>query len=237
MESLKAVLPILGIVMVLCFSVAPISPGIVLTFLVGAVFLIVGMMFFTLGAEMAMTPMGERVGTCMTRSRKLSVVVALSFLLGFIITISEPDLQVLAEQVPSIPNLVLIVSVAIGVALFLVLALLRMLFSIPLPPLLMISYAVIFLLSLFVPGDFLAVAFDSGGVTTGPMTVPFIMALGLGVSAIRSDRHAADDSFGLVALCSVGPILSVLVLSLIYHPESGAYAPAAIPQVEDTLSL
>ena len=237
MESLKAVLPILDIVMVLCFSVAPISPGIVLTFLVGAVFLIAGMMFFTLGAEMAMTPMGERVGTCMTRSRKLSVVVALSFLLGFIITISEPDLQVLAEQVPSIPNLVLIVSVAIGVALFLVLALLRMLFSIPLPPLLMLSYAVIFLLSLFVPGDFLAVAFDSGGVTTGPMTVPFIMALGLGVSAIRSDRHAADDSFGLVALCSVGPILSVLVLSLIYHPESGAYAPAAIPQVEDTLSL
>ncbi|MDO4356769.1 MAG: DUF1538 domain-containing protein, partial [Clostridia bacterium] len=237
MESLKAVLPILGIVMILCFSVAPISPGIVLTFLVGAVFLIVGMMFFTLGAEMSMTPMGERVGTCMTRSRKLSVVVILSFLLGFIITISEPDLQVLAQQVPSIPNQVLIISVAIGVGLFLVLALLRMLFSKPLPPLLLISYAVVFLLSIFVPKDFLAVAFDSGGVTTGPMTVPFIMALGVGVSAIRYDRHAADDSFGLVALCSVGPILSVLLLGMIYHPESGAYTAPVIPQIDDTISL
>ena len=130
----------------------------------------------------------------------LWVVVALSFLLGFIITISEPDLQVLAQQVPAVPNLTLILAVACGVGVFLVVALLRMLFSIALPPLLVCFYAVIFILAFFVPKEFLSVAFDSGGVTTGPMTVPFIMALGVGISATRSDRHAADDSFGLVAL-------------------------------------
>lgn len=236
-ESLKAVLPIIGIVLVLCFSIAPIEPGILMAFLVGAVLLIVGMMFFTLGVELSMTPMGERVGTCMTQTRKLWLMIGMSFILGFIITISEPDLQVLAEQVPSIPNMVLILAVACGVGLFLVVALLRMLFGIALPHMLVFFYAVIFILACFVPKDFLAVAFDSGGVTTGPMTVPFIMAFGIGISAIRSDKHAADDSFGLIALCSIGPILSVLVLGLIYHPEGGAYVPAAVPDIADSVEL
>ncbi|MDD7388063.1 MAG: DUF1538 domain-containing protein [Lachnospiraceae bacterium] len=236
-EALSAVLPIIGIVLVLCFSVAPVSPGILLCFLLGAVLLITGMMFFTLGAEMAMTPMGERVGTCMTRTRKLWVMILLAFLLGFIITISEPDLQVLANQVPSIPNMVLILSVACGVGIFLVAALLRMLFGISLPPLLILFYAVVFLLACFVPESFLSVAFDSGGVTTGPMTVPFIMALGIGVAAIRNDRHASDDSFGLVALCSVGPILSVLILGMIYHPQESNYAAAGIPEIVSSVEL
>lgn len=236
-EALVAVLPILVIVLLLCFSVAPISPSILLCFLIGAVLLILGMMFFTLGAELSMTPMGEKVGTCMTKSKKLTLIVFLSFLLGFIITVSEPDLQVLAGQVPSIPNHILIASVAGGVGLFLVLALLRMLFRIPLPPLLVFFYILAFALTLFVPDDFLSVAFDSGGVTTGPMTVPFIMALGVGVSAIRNDRHAADDSFGLVALCSIGPILSVLILGMIYHPAENSYVPPMIPSVEDSVAL
>jgi len=170
-EALVAVLPIIVIVLLLCFSVAPISPSILLCFLIGAVLLILGMMFFTLGAELSMSPMGEKVGTCMTKSKKLSVIVSLSFLLGFIITVSEPDLQVLAGQVPSIPNGILIGAVAGGVALFLVIALLRMLFRIPLPPLLIFFYMLVFVLALFVPDDFLSVAFDSGGVTTGPMIV------------------------------------------------------------------
>lgn len=236
-EALVAVLPIIVIVLFLCFSVAPISPSILLCFLIGAVLLILGMMFFTLGAELSMTPMGEKVGTCMTRSKKLTLIVSLSFLLGFIITVSEPDLQVLAGQVPSVPSGILIAAVACGVGLFLVLALLRMLFRIPLPPLLIVFYLLIFILTLFVPDDFLSVAFDSGGVTTGPMTVPFIMALGVGVSAIRNDRHAADDSFGLVALCSVGPIISVLILGMIYHPAGSSYVPPAIPSVEDSVAL
>ena len=236
-EALQAVLPIIGLVLLLSFTIAPISPSILLCFLIGGILLIVGIVFFTLGAELAMSPMGERVGTAMTQSKKLWVVVALSFLLGFIITISEPDLQVLAQQVPAVPNLTLILAVACGVGVFLVVALLRMLFSIALPPFLVCFYAVIFILAFFVPKEFLSVAFDSGGVTTGPMTVPFIMALGVGISATRSDRHAADDSFGLVALCSIGPILAVMMLGLIYNPDSAAYTPPVIPEIADSKQL
>ena len=161
METGKAVLPVLGIVLLLCFSIAPISPGILMAFLVGAVFLMLGMLLFSLGVEMSMTLMGERVGTCMTKTRKLGIVILMGFVLGFIITVSEPDLQVLAEQVPSVPNLILIVAVAVGVGIFLVVALLRMLFSVALPPLLVAFYLAVFLLAFFVPDSFLAVAFDS----------------------------------------------------------------------------
>ena len=217
LEALQAVLPIVAIVLVLCFTIAPVSPSILLCFLLGAVLIVVGIMFFTLGAEMSMTPMGERVGAVLTRSRKLPVILGVGFLLGFLITISEPDLQVLANQVPSIPNQTLIFSVAAGVGLFLTVAFLRMLLGVALPPLLVAFYGLVFVLAAFVPREFLAVAFDSGGVTTGPMTVPFIMALGVGVSAIRGDRHAADDSFGLGALCSVGPILAVELWQLFHE--------------------
>lgn len=236
-EAVSAVLPIICIVLLLCFVAAPISPSILLCFLMGAVLLLVGMMFFTLGAEIAMSPMGERIGTCMTKSKKLWLVLGLSFLLGFIITISEPDLQVLAQQVPAVPNMVLILSVACGVGVFLIVAFLRMLFGIPLPPLLLVFYTAIFILAFFVPKDFLSVAFDSGGVTTGPMTVPFIMALGIGISSIRSDRHATDDSFGLVALCSIGPILAVMILGMIYNPQEASYVPPVIPEIVDSVQL
>lgn len=236
-EALTAVLPIIGIVLVLCFSIAPISPSILLCFLMGAVLLITGMMFFTLGAEIAMTPMGEQVGSCMTRTKKIGIIIILSFLLGFIITISEPDLQVLAGQVPSIPNSVLILTVACGVGLFLVFALVRMLFSIPLTTLLLLFYGAVFVLAYFVPDSFRAVAFDSGGVTTGPMTVPFIMALGIGVSSIRSDRNAEDDSFGLVAMCSIGPILAVLFLGMVFKPQSGSYSADLLPEISNSIEL
>ena len=237
LESLQAVLPIVAIVLVLCFSIAPVSPSILLCFLLGAAMIIVGIMFFTLGAEMSMTPMGERVGTMLTRSRSLPLIIGVGFLLGFLITISEPDLQVLANQVPSIPNSTLIFSVAGGVGLFLVVAFLRMLFGVALPRLLVVFYGLIFLLAAFVPKEFLSVAFDSGGVTTGPITVPFIMALGVGVAAIRSDRHAADDSFGLVALCSIGPILAVLILGIAFQASDSAYIPPVVPEVQDSVEL
>ena len=237
MEALRAVLPIVGIVMVLCFSVAPISASILLCFLMGAVMIMAGIMFFTLGAEMSMTPMGERVGTAITGSKKLWLVILLSFILGFIITISEPDLQVLAQQVPTVPNRTLILTVAAGVGLFLVAALLRMLFSVALPHMLIGFYALVFLLVPFVPESVLAVAFDAGGVTTGPMTVPFIMALGVGISAVRNDRHAADDSFGLVALCSIGPVLAVMILGMIFRPHAGAYVPPVLPEITDSAEL
>ena len=236
-ESLGAVLPIIGIVLVLCFSIAPIPNSVLMTFVVGAVLLIIGMMFFTLGAEMAMTPMGERIGTKLTNTRKISVVIVLCFILGFIITISEPDLQVLAEQVPSIPNYTLIIAVATGVGIFLVAAVLRMLFGIPLAHMLLNLYPIIFILASIVPQEFLTVAFDSGGVTTGPMTVPFIMALGIGFSAVRSDKHAENDSFGLVALCSVGPILAVLLLGLLYHPGESGYEQTMIVKTDNSVEM
>ncbi len=236
-EALASVLPITVIVLVLCFSFAPLPVDILLAFLVGAALLIVGMGFFTLGAEAAMTPIGEQAGAKMASSRKLWLIVLLSFLIGVVVTISEPDLQVLANQVPSIPNMLLIGAVAVGVGVFLVVALLRILFQVPLQWLIVGSYTIVFLLAgFFVPKDFLAVAFDSGGVTTGPMTVPFIMALGLGVSSIRSDESAAQDSFGLVSLCSVGPILAVLLLAMQF-PASGAYTPSAMPEAADSRAL
>ena len=236
-ESLQAVLPIVCIVLVLCFSVAPISPSILLCFLMGAVMIVLGLMFFTLGAETSMTPMGEKVGAAMTRTKSLWIIVPVSFILGFIITISEPDLQVLAQQVPSIENAVIVLSVALGVGIFLVVALLRMLFGIPLNYLLVGCYILVFGLTPFVPESFWAIAFDSGGVTTGPMTVPFIMALGVGISAIRSDRHAVNDSFGLVALCSVGPILAVMALGMVFQPDGSSYVPPVMPEIADSGEL
>lgn len=236
-ESLAAVLPILAIVLILSFTIAPLPTSVLMAFLFGAVLLVVGMMFFSLGAELAMSPMGERVGACITKTRRVGIMLTLGFLLGFLITISEPDLQVLANQVQAVPNMVLIVTVAVGVGLFLCFAMLRMLLSVPLNTMLVGFYIVVFVLAMFVPKDFLAVAFDSGGVTTGPMTVPFIMAMGVGVSAIRSDKHSANDSFGLVALCSIGPILAVLILGLIFRPDGGSYTAVVIPEIGDSAAL
>ena len=142
----------------------------------------------------------------------------------------------LAEQVSSVPNLVLIMSVALGVGVFLVAALVRILFGIALAPILFIFYTIIVILALFVPKNFLAVAFDSGGVTTGPMTVPFIMVLGVGISAIRNDKHAENDSFGLVALCSIGPIIAVLILGMLYSTDS-SFAEDIIYEVSDSVEL
>lgn len=236
-EALVAVLPIVGIVLVLCFSIAPVQPAILMVFLMGALLIVLGMMFFTLGAEMSMTNMGERVGSHMTKTRNLPLIALLSFILGLIVTVSEPDLQVLASQFPGILSNTLVLVVGAGVGLFLVLAILRILLGLGLNFMLIALYAGVFALAFFVPADFRPLAFDSGGVTTGPMTVPFIMALGLGISSIRNDSSAADDSFGLVALCSVGPILAVLILGLLFESgESNVHA-MEVPHVGDSVQL
>ena len=217
-ESVAAVLPVTVIVFLLCFTLTPVSNDALLCFLLGAAMLVLGMGLFTLGAETAMTPMGEYVGSHMTVGRKLMKMLLLAFFVGFLITVSEPDLTVLAEQVPSINSLVLIGTIGVGVGLFLAVALLRILLGVRLQILLLVLYTAVFVLAgvlSYVRPEYLAVAFDSGGVTTGPMTVPFIMALGVGVASVRSDDGADRDSFGLVALCSVGPILAVMILGLV----------------------
>lgn len=233
-ESLSAVLPITGIVLMLSIFVIPMELGSVVMFLTGALMLIVGMGFFQLGAEMAMTPLGEGVGVQISKMKKLLTVLLTGFLMGVIITVSEPDLQVLAGQVPSVPNMVLIMTVAVGVGLFLALAIVRIRYKISLSMLLIVCYLALILVSMFVPKEFLAVAFDSGGVTTGPMTVPFIMAMGVGLASVRSDKNAANDSFGLVALSSVGPILAVLILGCFFKPTKAAYTLTDVATVVTT---
>lgn len=233
-ESLSAVLPITGIVLMLSIFVIPMELGSVVMFLTGALMLIVGMGFFQLGAEMAMTPLGEGVGVQISKMKKLLTVLLTGFLMGVIITVSEPDLQVLAGQVPSVPNMVLVMTVAVGVGLFLALAIVRIRYKISLSMLLIVCYLALILVSMFVPKEFLAVAFDSGGVTTGPMTVPFIMAMGVGLASVRSDKNAANDSFGLVALSSVGPILAVLILGCFFKPTEAAYTLTDVATVVTT---
>ena len=233
-ESLSSVLPITLIVLFLSVTLIPLEIGTLALFLTGAVLLIVGMGFFQLGAEMAMTPLGQSVGGRLSKWRRILPVALVCFVMGAIITIAEPDLQVLANQVASIPNQVLIWTVAVGVGIFLVVAVIRIRFQVSLTKLLTIFYCLLFLLSFFSPFSFTAVAFDSGGVTTGPMTVPFIMALGVGLSAARSDPDGAEDSFGLVALCSIGPILMVLLLGIFYHPTDAAYTATVVPTVATT---
>ena len=232
-ESLSAVLPITAIVLLLSITIAPVSSGVLVLFLFGSLLLIFGMSLFTMGAGMSMQPMGEGIGVQISKFRKLPLPLIICFALGVIITIAEPDLTVLAEQIPSIPNMVLILAVAIGVGLFLLVSLLRTALGIPLSRLLLLFYLAVFVLAAFAPADFIPAAFDSGGVTTGPITVPFIMALGIGMVSIRSDKKSSDDSFGLVALCSIGPILSVLILSICFEP-SATTTETVIRDIVDT---
>lgn len=220
-EAAISVLPIVGIVLVLCLFIMPMQADLLLCFLIGALMIVVGMGLFSLGAETAMMPIGSKIGTALTKTKNLPLILMVSFLLGFAITVAEPDLQVLAATVPHIKNSVLLITVGVGVGFFMTVCMLRILTGASLRWLLIGCYAVIFALAAFTDRSFLSIAFDSGGVTTGPMTVPFILAMGLGVSMIRSDKSAEADSFGLVALCSVGPILSVLVLGFFYKDSEG----------------
>jgi hypothetical protein len=236
-ESIASVVPIAAIVALMCLSFVPVTTDLMLAFLLGTIMLIVGMGLFTLGAEASMTQIGNHTGARITKSRKLWLIVALSFLLGIAITVAEPDLQVLASNVPHINTTVLIITVSIGVGLFLVICMLRILFAISLRWVLLACYLIVFGLAAFSDAGFLSVAFDSGGVTTGPMTVPFIMALGVGVASIRSDKNAEADSFGLVALCSVGPILAVMLLGFFYKMEDGTVAASVVHSYADTVEL
>ena len=219
-EALVSALPITAIVYLL--SLTPwfnFSGTELLTFTVGAVLLVVGIGLFNLGADLAMTPMGTHVGSGLSRQKNLLLLLAVCFGLGMLITIAEPDLQVLANQVSAVMNgTVLIYAVGFGVGAFLVISVLKIVFRKSLSHILMLFYMLLFALALMlvIGGNeaLLPMAFDSGGVTTGPITVPFIMALGVGISAVLGDRRSKDNSFGLVALCSVGPILAVLILGI-----------------------
>ena len=233
-ESLSSVLPITAIVLIISITVAPLTIGTMMLFLFGAILLILGMGLFTLGVDMSMIPMGDGIGVQISKSRRIFLTLMVCFVLGVVITIAEPDLQVLAEQLPSVPNMTLILVVALGVGFFLVVSQVRMILGIPLSYTLLFFYAIVFILTFFVPDTFIPAAFDSGGVTTGPITVPFIMALGIGLAAIRSDKDSSSDSFGLIALCSIGPILAVMILGMILPDVNSSYTRIVIPEVSTT---
>lgn len=236
-EAAASVLPISLIVMAICFILVPVDTGLMLSFVLATAMLILGMGLFTLGAEMSMTRIGNYMGSKLTKSRKLPLILFVSFALGVAITVAEPDLQVLAANVPDIDSAALILTVSVGVGFFLMLCMVRILFSISLRTMLIVFYAFVFAAAFLSDESILSVAFDSGGVTTGPMTVPFIMALGVGVASIRSDENAKADSFGLVGLCSIGPILSVLLLGAIYQSQPSASEGASAVGIATTVEL
>ncbi len=236
-ESLSSILPIALIVVALSVTFTPLEPGTFILFCGGVLLLIVGMGVFTLGADASMLVIGEKIGSAMTRSRKIWLIALLSFVIGIIVTVAEPDLQILAQQVPGVENYLLILTVAVGVGIFLLLAMLRIVFRVRLSILLIVFYTAAFILSAFVSPSFWAVSFDAGGVTTGPMTVPFILSLGMGVASIRGDSKGQDDSFGLVALSSVGPIIAVLVLGIVFRITDTVYEVTEIPKIEETRGL
>ncbi len=219
-EALISALPITAIVLILAATpLVDLTDTELWAFGISAAALILGIGLFNLGADLAMTPMGEQIGNGLTKSKKLTVLLVVCFVMGVLITVAEPDLSVLAEQVSAVMNnVVLIITVGAGVGLFLLIAVLKIVFRRDLSALLIFFYMLLFALCALLiesgKNDFLALSFDSGGVTTGPITVPFIMALGVGIAITIGGKNSNENSFGLVALCSIGPIIAVMILSL-----------------------
>ena len=224
-EALLSVLPVCGLVFLL--SLTPwvdLSGHDLAVFGGAAILLVIGIGLFNVGADMAMTPMGQYIGEGLTRSRKLAILLSISFVMGLLITIAEPDLSVLAGQVSAVMNGTLLIGiVGVGVGLFLLMGVGKIIFHDDLTSLLLFFYMLLFCLAALLietgKGAFLPLSFDSGGVTTGPITVPFIMALGVGIAMSVGGRNAMENSFGLIALCSVGPVAAVLVLSMLSQGE------------------
>ena len=219
-EATISVFPVALIVVLMnCTPLLQLSITELVTFVVCALLLIAGIGLFNLGADMAMTPMGAHIGSGLSKSRRIRLLLATCFVLGVLITVAEPDLSVLASQVKDvIPSTRLILFVGVGVGMFLLLGVLKILCKTQLSSLLLFFYMILFALVslLFLSGNeaLLPLSFDSGGVTTGPITVPFIMALGAGIAGVLGGKNAKENSFGLVALCSVGPILAVMALGV-----------------------
>lgn len=223
-ESLFSVFPITAIILIINFAVSPMPKYDLAAFIIGALLLIVGMALYSLGTDVAVEPMGSYIGSQVTKTKRVMLILAVCFIIGVIVTIAEPDLTVLASQVPNIGNWTLIITIAVGVGIFMLIAVLRTVLSVPLRYVLIFFYIALFALAAFSDAGFIPLAFDSGGVTTGPITVPFIMALGIGISSVFGGKHSQDNSFGMIGVCSIGPIIAVLILGLIYNPSSSAGA-------------
>ena len=216
-----AILPVTVVVFVLQLTLIWLPLADFMQFIIGVIMVSAGLIFFLLGVHIGLLPIGELVGSALPRLGKVWIVVAASLALGFVVTVAEPDVRVLANYVDrvsdgTVSRLLLIYTVALGLALFVGLAILRIIYNVPIKYLLTGGYSMIFILAWFVPQTFLSISFDAGGVTTGPLAVPFILAYGVGVAAVLGGRKSTDDGFGLVALASIGPVLAVLILGILY---------------------
>jgi len=221
LEVLYAIVPVTVFITILQFTVIHMTMETFLRFLVGVAMVGIGLILFLIGVQIGLLPVGELLGAALPKIGKVWVFVLFGFLLGFVVTVAEPDVRVLANSVDVVSNgavnkYLLIYAVSLGVAFFVALALLRIVLNFSIGYILVIGYIIVFALAAFTPAEYVPVAFDSGGVTTGPMTVPFILALGIGVTSVMQGRSASSDGFGLVALASIGPILAVLLLGVIY---------------------
>lgn len=220
-EVLFSVLPITIIVIILHFTLTPIETPLIIRFLIGAVLIIAGLTIFLLGVDIGITPIGNMMGTAIVKSNKIRIVIIAGLVLGFFISIAEPDLHILAGQVDAVSSgliskNIIVVVVSLGIAAMLSLGLSRIVYSFPLYKLLSILYGIILILALFTSPEFMAIAFDASGATTGALTVPFILALAIGVSKLKKDSKSSEkDSFGLVAIASTGAIISVMIMSII----------------------
>lgn len=222
-EVAAAILPVTIVVIILQVIFIRLPLEAMLQFLIGAAFVGIGFFLFLLGVTAGLLPVGEMIGKRLPKTRNAYLIVGTGFLLGLVVTIAEPDVRVLAKQISfvsegEIGSGILVLSVALGLAVFVALAMIRIIFSIHIHNLLIGGYVLVFALSFFVPHEFIAISFDAGGVTTGPMAVPFILALGVGVaSVLRSGSSAAGDGFGLIGLASIGPILAIMLLGVFFR--------------------
>lgn len=220
-EVLLAVLPITVIVTILNYSIAPLGTPLFIRFLIGTFLIVIGLSIFLLGVDVGITPVGNLMGSIITKSNKIWIIGISGLILGFFISVAEPDLQILADQVEFVTSglihkFVIVVVVSIGIAVLLTFGLIRIVYNIPLYKILTFLYALIFILSLFTTSEFLAISFDASGATTGALTVPFVLALGFGVAVLKKDSKASEkDSFGLVAIASTGAIISVMIMSIL----------------------
>ncbi len=226
-ETAVSVLPVMAIVLFLGFTFVPLEKIMLARFVAGGLLLIIGLTIFLLGVDLGIQPMGERCGAELTKKRSLVLLLGVAFIIGFIVTAAEPDIQVFGDQVrslfPFVKKISITFVIAGGVGLFIMLGLLRTVLNLSIKWTFFIAYALLFAVSFFTPDSFIGIAFDSGGATTGPMTVPFIMALGLGVSSVRDDN---DNSFGLTGVCSVGPVMAALIYAIVLK-SGGAFSSSA----------
>lgn len=219
-EVMQAILPVVLVILLVQIFLLKSSLSTILSFLLGSAMVILGIALFLIGVRTGLLPMGETIGSQMPRSGSVVLIVIVAFLFGVLATIAEPDVRVLTTMVQlvsdgSIARNPLILVIAAGVGFFVATAMLRILYNIPIAYLFAIGYAAVILLSFFTPAEYMPIAFDAGGVTTGPVTVPFILALGIGVSSVLGGRSALTDGFGLIGLASIGPILGVMLLGVI----------------------